>query len=99
MADLGSDAFEAARANASVTADWDPIAPPPIAGVRLVDVKNVVYKNGVLTEIFRAEWFEDFTIRHVVHVSIVAGETSQWHCHKVQQDVIFPVTGQLRVGL
>lgn len=79
--------------------NWDPLVPPPIDGVALVDVKNVVYKSGVLTEIFRAEWFEDFPVRHIVHVSMLAGETSQWHCHKSQRDIIFPVRGHLRIGL
>ncbi|MEO1161249.1 MAG: hypothetical protein AAFW74_12485 [Pseudomonadota bacterium] len=94
-----NDPFKTAQANQSVTRTWDPIKPPPITGVEVVDIKNVVYKSGVLTEIFRSEWFEDFPIRHIVHVSMLPGETTQWHCHKQQRDIIFPVRGQLRIGL
>lgn len=92
------DPFQKAQARQSVTKDWDPINPPPIDGLCVVDVKNVIYKGGVLTELFRSEWFEDFPIRHVIHVSMLAGETTQWHCHKQQRDIIFPVRGQIRIG-
>lgn len=92
------DPFTSAQAKASVTSSWDPINPPPIDGLVLTDVKNVVYKSGVLTEVYRSEWFEDFPVRHIIHVSLVAGETTQWHCHKRQRDIIFPIRGQIRIG-
>lgn len=89
------------QASQTVTADWDPIAPPPIDGVSLREVKNVVYGRGLLTELFRAEWFADapFDIRHVTVVSLLAGQTSQWHRHHEQRDIVFPIRGFIRVGL
>ncbi len=91
--------FETAQAKQSITRTWDPLKPPPIEGVEVVDVKNVVIKSGMLTELFRDEWFEDFPVRHVVMASMLPGATTNWHCHKKQGDIIFPVSGQIRVGL
>ncbi len=94
------DPFKHAQARQTVTAEWDPINPPPIEGVRVVDVKNVIYRGGVLTELYRPEWFADESpISHVVHVSILPGATTQWHCHHNQRDIVFPVRGQIRIGL
>lgn len=91
--------FEAAQARQSITKTWDPLKPPPIDGVKVVDVKNVVLKSGLLTELFREEWVEDFPVRHVVLASMLPGATTNWHCHKKQGDIIFPVAGQIRIGL
>lgn len=96
---MSSDLFKAARSSQTITSTWDPIKPPPIDGVRMVDVKNVVFRSGVLTEIFRSDWFEGFNVKHVVHVSLLPGSISQWHCHQEQLDIVFPVRGQIRIGL
>jgi len=90
-----------ARARQTLDKDWDPISPPPIDGVYVKDVKNVIYRGGVLTELYRPEWFaeESFPIGHVVHVSLLPGLVTQWHCHHVQRDIVFPVRGFLRIGL
>jgi len=88
------------RARQTVDANWDPIAAPVIDGVFLRDVKNVVYRGGVLTELFRSEWFAgEFPIGHVTHVSLLPALSTQWHCHHHQRDIIFPVRGTLRIGL
>ena len=92
-------ALREARADPSVDASWNPLEPPPIDGVYLREVKNVVYGGGVLTELYRPEWFADaFPIGHVVHVSLLPGKVTQWHCHKRQRDIVFPVRGTLRMG-
>lgn len=92
-------ALRAARAEPSVTNTWDPLEPPPIDGVDISEVKNVVYGGGVLTELYRAEWFDDsFPVGHVVHVSLMPGQVTKWHCHKLQRDIVFPVCGTLRMG-
>ncbi len=93
------DPFQSAQADQSITNTWDPLRPLPIEGVKLVDVKNVVIKSGILTELFREEWFEDFPVHHVLFASVLPGATSNWHCHKKQSDIIFPVSGQIRIGL
>jgi dTDP-4-dehydrorhamnose 3,5-epimerase len=84
----------------TVTADWTPVEPVGIHGVQIKEIRNVVIRSGVLTECYRPEWFEEpFLAGHVVHMSLMAGGISSWHCHRVQRDVIVPVTGQLRLGL
>lgn len=87
------------QAKQTVTADWNTIDPLPIDGLFLTDVKNVIYKNGTLTELFRPEWFDDqFTVRHITHVSLIPGKTTQWHRHRKQRDIVFPVRGYVRIG-
>jgi dTDP-4-dehydrorhamnose 3,5-epimerase len=88
------------RAAQSVDADWNPVNPPVIDGVRIVDVKNVVIRGGTLTEIYREEWFGDtMPVRHLTHVTSLPGYASQWHCHHVQADIVFPIRGYFRIGL
>lgn len=90
----------ARRAPATVTADWQPIEPSAIHGVQIKEIKNVAIRSGVLTECYRAEWFENpFLAGHVVYMALIAGGMSSWHCHRRQRDVIVPVSGQLRLGL
>ena len=97
---MNRDLLTEARAEPTITADWDPLSPPPIEGVAVREVKNVVFRNGNLTELFRPEWFNgEFNIGHVVHVLMLPGQTSQWHCHHDQHDILFPVRGYVRVGL
>lgn len=87
------------QAKQTVTADWNTISPPPIDGLFVKDVKNVIYRNGTLTELYRSEWFEDhFPVQHVTHVSIIPGKTTQWHRHRKQRDIVFPVRGYVRIG-
>jgi dTDP-4-dehydrorhamnose 3,5-epimerase len=88
------------RARQTVTHDWNPIEPVGIHDVQIQEVKNVIYSRGVLTEIYRQEWFKDhFTVRHVTLVHLLPGETSQWHRHHEQKDIIFPVGGFIRIGI
>jgi len=97
---MNADQSEERRARQSVTADWNPVDPLSIPDVRVQEVKNVVYSRGVLTEIYRQEWFKDqFDVRHVTLVHLLPGETSQWHRHHEQKDIVFPVGGYLRIGL
>jgi dTDP-4-dehydrorhamnose 3,5-epimerase len=91
---------QARQARQTVTADWQPAEPLGIEGVQVKDIRNVVVRSGILTECYRPEWFEGgFQAGHVVHVSLMAGGVSSWHCHREQKDVIIPVAGQLRLGL
>ncbi len=90
---------QARRAPATMAEDWLPVGQPRIEGLEIREVKNVVYRNGVLTELFRSEWFDPpMPVGHVVHVEMMAGGVSTWHCHKVQRDIVFPVRGQFRIG-
>ena len=91
---------QARRAAQTVTAEWTPVARQPIGGVQIKEIKNVVIRSGVLTECFRPEWFDPpFHAAHVVHMALMPGGLSNWHCHRRQRDVIVAVSGQLRIGL
>jgi dTDP-4-dehydrorhamnose 3,5-epimerase len=91
---------KARQARQTVTADWQPAEPLGIEGVQIKDIRNVVIRSGILTECYRPEWFEHgFQAGHVVHVSLMAGGVSWWHCHREQKDVIIAIGGQLRLGL
>ncbi len=90
----------ARRAPQTVDRDWMPIGRPAIAGVQIAEIRNVVIRSGVLTEFFRPEWFEPrFRPDHAIHMELLPGGISAWHCHRRQSDVITPVRGQLRFGL
>jgi dTDP-4-dehydrorhamnose 3,5-epimerase len=79
---------------------WDPVAAPPIAGVFIRDVKSVVIRNGVLTELYRSDWFaDDMAARHVTLVTLLPGHVSQWHAHREQRDIVFPIRGHIKAGL
>ena len=87
------------KASQTLDENWNPIKPLPIAGLELREVKNVIYRNGVLTELFRPEWFDDrFKVGHVVFVSLLPGLTTQWHRHHEQEDIVIPVRGTIRMG-
>jgi dTDP-4-dehydrorhamnose 3,5-epimerase len=91
---------DAQRAKQTVDAAWDPVAPPAIDGVTVREVKSVVIGNGVLTELFRGGWFGDDTpARHVVLVTLLPGRVSQWHAHRAQRDLVFPIRGHIKAGL
>jgi len=90
---------QARRAPQTVDADWTPVAAPSIHGVHVKEIKNVVIRSGVLTECFRPEWFDSgFRPMHAIHMALLPGGISSWHCHRRQSDVIVCVRGQLRIG-
>lgn len=87
------------QAKQSLDANWDSVKPSPIDGLYLKDVKNVVYQNGVLTELYRPEWFDgEFEVGHIVNVILLPGRATQWHRHHQQRDIVFPVRGTIRMG-
>ena len=72
----------------------------PIDGVQLKDLRNIVTRNGLTTEVYRDEWkLWDGNPRHVIHVSFRAHAVSAWHCHQYQTDNIFVTDGSLRLVL
>ena len=89
------------RARQTVDANWNPIGGAlSIAGVKIVEMKNLVIKGGTLTEIYRPEWFDGLMkVEHVTHVTALPGFTSKWHCHQDQSDVLFVLGGYFRIGL
>jgi dTDP-4-dehydrorhamnose 3,5-epimerase len=95
-----SDAQAAARTDAAlVTANWvstDEL----IDGVKVHEVRNVVTRNGITTEVFRAEWgVHTGDIVHAIHVTFREGAFSAWHMHREKTDHLFVVSGIIKAVL
>src|SRR5262249_55550929 len=85
----------------TVGPDGDLKLPDLIAGIVLKDVRNrVVTRSGVVTELWRPEWLgEASRPAHVVYVTLTAFAETKWHCHKIQNDLLFVVRGAIPVAL
>lgn len=70
-----------------------------IDGVRWIDTRAVVTRNGLVTEVFRPEWAPDFAVRNAAYCTLIAGAASAWHCHRGQSDLVVPLSGHLKVAL
>lgn len=71
-----------------------------IDGVQVKDLRNIVTRNGLTTEVYRDEWsLWDGNPRHIIHVTFRAHAISAWHCHERQTDNIFVTDGTLRLAL
>jgi dTDP-4-dehydrorhamnose 3,5-epimerase len=71
-----------------------------IDGVKVVETKNIVTRNGVTTEFYRADWsMWNGNVQHIIHASFRPGAISAWHCHQLQTDNIFVTQGTLRLVL
>ncbi len=71
-----------------------------IDGVDVREHKNLVTKNGITTEIHRADWgFVEGSINHIIFVEIRAGVVSAWHMHEIRTDYIFVISGAIRIVL
>jgi dTDP-4-dehydrorhamnose 3,5-epimerase len=82
-----------------VTSNWE-IAGSRIDGVKTWEVKNLLTKNGYLTELFRNDWnIFPYQIEHLIHVVIRPNMISAWHMHKFQTDHIFVLSGIFKVVL
>lgn len=89
----------ARRAPATNKSDGLPAGQPEIDGLEIKELRNVVYRNGALTELFQGEWFEpEFKVAHAIYVAMLPHSSSTWHCHAHQRDIIVPVQGQFRIG-
>lgn len=83
----------------SVTEDWTPLR-DGIAGVKLHEIPNLVTQNGVMTEIFRADWgVAEGTIEQTIYVALRGDTISAWHMHLLKTDHLMVVSGALRVVL
>jgi dTDP-4-dehydrorhamnose 3,5-epimerase len=89
----------ARRDHQSVTRDWHPIQ-PLIDGVVVKEVLNVTKNNGILTEVWRADWgLDGLGIGQVFQNYLAAGSISSWHVHRVTTDRIFVNYGLIKVVL
>lgn len=83
----------------SVTLDWQPLQ-PLIEGVRVREVKHVPKNNGVLTEVWRADWaLDDLPVIQVFQNLLQPGGISGWHVHQFTSDRIFVNSGLMKLVL
>jgi dTDP-4-dehydrorhamnose 3,5-epimerase len=71
-----------------------------LAGVRVREVRNVVTRNGLTTEVYRNDWDDGQpAIAQAIFVTLRAGAVSAWHRHERQLDRIFVVAGSVKLVL
>jgi dTDP-4-dehydrorhamnose 3,5-epimerase len=71
-----------------------------IDGLIVHEVKSVVTRNGITTEILRADWgVHGGDIVAAIHVSFRAGALSAWHMHREKTDHLLVTSGILKVAI
>lgn len=93
--------LEGARKDAqTISPQWVPLQ-PPLAGVRIHEVRNVPKRDGLLTEVFRREWLPDGErgVDQVFQVRLERGGVSAWHTHRETTDRLFVTDGLVRIVL
>lgn len=69
-------------------------------GVVVHEVRNIVTRNGLTTEVYRSDWGTSETLpQQALFVTLRAGAISAWHMHQRQVDQIFVVAGALKLVL
>ena len=83
----------------TVTAEGAQLRTLP-AGVEVREVRNIVTRNGLTTEVYRSDWQAGAApIAQTLYVSLRPGAVSAWHCHEAQLDRIFVVQGSIKLVL
>jgi len=97
---MASTADVAAEKDAQqVRENWVP-AVDLIDGVIVHEVRSVVTRNGITTEVLRGEWgVTSGDIVHAIHVSFRAGALSAWHMHREKTDHLFVTSGLIKAVL
>lgn len=68
-----------------------------IDGVVVHDVRNIVTRNGLTTEVYRNDWpGVAMAPAQAIVVTLRAGSVSAWHLHRAQHDRFFVVSGTLK---
>jgi dTDP-4-dehydrorhamnose 3,5-epimerase len=91
--------IEGVKDGQSIAADW--VVPRElIDGVVLKEVRNVPKENGLLTEIFRAEWdLGVAAVDQIFQVTLFPRQISAWHSHRETTDRLFVNHGQMKIVL
>ena len=83
----------------TVTGDGTPLR-TLLAGVEVREVRNIVTRNGLTTEVYRSDWHAGAApVAQTLYVSLRPGAVSAWHCHEAQLDRIFVVQGCMKLVL
>ena len=73
---------------------------PKIAGVRVVELGNVLTRSGTLLEVFRIDWPSiAIKVEQVNWVQLNANAVTDWHRHAIQTDHLVGVGGNIRLAL
>lgn len=82
-----------------ISPDWE-IRHDLIEGVRIKEIRNVITRNGVTTEMYRADWkIGPSGIEQAIQASLRGGAVSAWHCHELQTDLVFVTHGAIKLVL
>ncbi len=75
-------------------------APPKIAGLKILELGNVLTRSGWMTEIFRQNWDGiEVTPRQINWVELTPGGVTDWHRHYGQIDHLVGVGGVIKLAL
>ena len=93
--------LDAARKDGqTVTSQAQVLGLDRIQGVRLADVRPVLTRSGATVEAFRADGpFSGFDVQQVNYCPLRPSHTSDWHMHRIQNDVVIPIAGEIQIGL
>lgn len=89
----------AKKRSQSVTQTWESTS-SLIDGVIVIDVKNVVSHNAVITELYRSDWgLGDDDLHQATLLAFHPGVTTAWDLHERQKDHVMCIKGILRLAL
>ncbi len=84
----------------TVVAGGGRAAVPRIAGVRIVELGNVLTRSGSLIELFRADWPQiDISPQQINWNQLNANGVTDWHRHDRQTDHLIGIGGNIRLAL
>ncbi|MCX7364127.1 MAG: dTDP-4-dehydrorhamnose 3,5-epimerase family protein [Alphaproteobacteria bacterium] len=73
---------------------------PRIAGVKVMELGNVLTRSGSLLEVFRQDWRGiDMVPQQVLWAQLNANGVTDWHKHDRQTDHLVAVGGNIRLAL
>ena len=57
-----------------------------LADVEVREVRNIVTRNGLTTEVYRSDWHAGAApVAQTLYVSLRPGAVSAWHCHEAHR--------------
>jgi dTDP-4-dehydrorhamnose 3,5-epimerase len=84
----------ATKDSQSVTADWQPVGRSLIEGVLVRESRSVAKRNGLVTELYRDDWFAgEPSVGQVFVVRLRFGGISAWHAHAHALDRLTVIDG------
>jgi dTDP-4-dehydrorhamnose 3,5-epimerase len=93
--------LDAARKDGqTVTPKGEMLGLERIDGVRVADIRPVLTRSGATIEVFRTDGpFAGFEMQQVNYCPLRPDHASDWHMHRLQNDVVIPVAGEIQIGL